>query len=460
MKAYPSIRSIIGMLLYGTLFCFWGWYNGYPFVYPDTGTYVDSGFAGYIPTDRPITYGLFCRHTSLAESLMWVMVAQGVLCAVLVYAWLKHLLPRAIDPVVLLAAILFLISCTNASIYASYLLPDFLTPVFYGILILLLLTPMKPWPRALLSLLAVFAAMTHTSHLLGGLILVGVVGVYQVVSVREKRFSWKRLGLVSGIVTGGWLGLYTLSFSIGKKWEIMSDSHAFTMGRLHEIGLVRQYLDAKCPTTDLYLCANKEALPDDLLWDPNSPINQNGGRPAHKQENQFIIKDILTTPRFLKRYAIESLNGTLKQFFYFRAEKMPPQLEGTPPYNIVKAYFTNELIPYKIAHQNHRTWYLDIIEGTNTRQQYLFFVCLLVMVVLWYNQSWRAAIPEILQKAYYLLFVCLLINAFVCATFSTVVSRYQGRLVWLYILTGMMILFVRYRNTTWIGIKNLNNPSP
>jgi len=443
MKKYPSITGVIGVLLCGILFCFWGWYNGYPFVYPDTGTYVDSGFQNYVPGDRPVTYGLFVRHASLAESLIWVMVAQGILSVLLVREWMKAFSEKAPSPVGLITAVVFLISCTDASIYASYVLPDFFTPIFYGLLVLILLTPVKRWRTPALALMAILAAMTHNSHLLGGLVFVGSIFLYQVFVRQERRFSWANIGVVAGAVLASWLSLFALHFSINKKWEIMRDGHAFTMGRLHEIGLLKQYLNEKCAHKELYLCSAKDSMPDDILWDTNSPLNKNGGWDAVKKENQFIIGDILTTPRFLKRYLIESFNGTIKQFFYFRAENIGPIPGGGSPLNSVTKYFPNELIDYKIAHQNHRYWFLDI-EGLNTRQQYLFFACLILMVLLWTTKSWQTAIPEVLQKAYNLLFLCLVTNAFVCATFSTVVSRYQGRLIWLYIFTGAMIFTIRY----------------
>lgn len=48
--------------------------NGYPLVYSDSGTYIGSGFEGIVPVDRPIAYGLFVRHISVAYSLWFVIL--------------------------------------------------------------------------------------------------------------------------------------------------------------------------------------------------------------------------------------------------------------------------------------------------------------------------------------------------------------------------------------------------
>jgi hypothetical protein len=47
-------------------------YNGYPLVYSDTSTYLASGFELQTPVDRPITYGLFIRLTSLNGFSLWI----------------------------------------------------------------------------------------------------------------------------------------------------------------------------------------------------------------------------------------------------------------------------------------------------------------------------------------------------------------------------------------------------
>jgi len=60
-------------------------YNGYPLVYSDTGTYIASGFEGKVPNSRPITYGLFIRHSSLTASLWLSAFAQCLMVSLLLY---------------------------------------------------------------------------------------------------------------------------------------------------------------------------------------------------------------------------------------------------------------------------------------------------------------------------------------------------------------------------------------
>jgi hypothetical protein len=56
--------------------------NGFPFVYSDTGTYLRSVFAGFVPPDRPYWYGPFLRLSSFnGWSLRCTAAAQSLLSA-------------------------------------------------------------------------------------------------------------------------------------------------------------------------------------------------------------------------------------------------------------------------------------------------------------------------------------------------------------------------------------------
>lgn len=434
-----NIVMICYMLALGILFCYWGWYNCYPFVYSDTGTYIDSGFQFYVPNDRPITYGLFCRHSSMAESLYWVMIAQGLITVLFIKWWVNRFFPAVSTPLGLASICVFLISCTTASIYASYILPDFLTPVYFGSLILILLNNGSFRSVLPILLVAVFAQMCHNSHLASGLIFASIIIIGRVFWNKRLQFSWKNVLTVLGVVLSGWIGIYLLNYSIDKKWDFAPAGHAFTLARLHEMGLVQRYINDHCNNSNnLYWCTQKDSLTEDLLWDPKSPQNKNGGWDAHRAEDERMINEILTTPAYLRRYIIEAVNGTIRQFFYFRAEKTTVLREDSPPYNAVKKHFPQELIAYKISHQNHRTYYLDF-EGLNTRQLYLFFFSLLILLATFINRNQEQVVESRSVFAFRLVFMALLINAAVCATLSTVVSRYQGRIVWLFILTGILL---------------------
>jgi len=424
----------------GIILSFWGLYNGYPFVYPDTGTYVFTGFSGEVVTDRPLTYGLFIRHSSMMESLFWVMYAQGVLTSLTVYLVLRHFLP-AVNPALFVGIILALTACTNSSLYVSYIMPDLFTPIFFASVGLLLLVKLSKQRRIGICLLGWTALVMHNSHLLEGLLLTALLFLASLSPRFRAVIPFRRSLTVGALVAAGWLGVMSVHYIYGGKFVTHQAAHVFTMARLHEMGLVKPYLDQACPAGKNYpICAFKDSLPDDFLWSSESPAHKDGGWMAHRDEYRAVIWGILTTPRFFKDYVIHAANGTLTQFFYFRAEDTEKWGVNTPPFGAVQRHFPQEMNNYKYGHQNHRDYYLDF-KGINTRQQYLFFGFLLLLVPVMTNDWWKTRVPEHLRR--FLLFsaAVLFINAFVCSTFSTAVSRYQGRLVWLAILAGFMVMY-------------------
>lgn len=441
MTKPPSQSNWVAWILSGGLIlCFWGLYNGYPFVYPDTGTYAFTGFSGEVPIDRPLTYGLFIKHSSMRESLFWVMYAQGILTSATVFLLLRCFLP-AVSPALFIGIVLGLTACTNCSLYVSYIMPDLFTPVFFACTGLLLLARLTILQRTGIALLGWLALVMHNSHLLEGVVLVFLLGIGSFSTRFRKIIPLQRTLAVAAIVVAGWLGVMSVHYVYSGKFVTQQAAHVFTLARLHEMGLLKPYLDRVCAEGKNYpICACKDSLPDDFLWSANSPAQKDGGWMAHREEYQAIIGGILTTPKFFKDYLIHAANGTLNQFFYFRAEDAGKWGVNTPPYGVVLLHYPQELCNYKSSHQNHRNYYLDF-SGMNTRQQYLFFGFLLLLVLVMTNDWWKTQAPVVLRRFLIFNAVVLVINAFVCSTFSTTVSRYQGRLVWLGILAGFMTLY-------------------
>ena len=66
MPVYKDKIPVSLLLLLGTILLSWAaFYNGFPLIYSDTSTYLESGFVLETPLDRPITYGLLMRLFSL-----------------------------------------------------------------------------------------------------------------------------------------------------------------------------------------------------------------------------------------------------------------------------------------------------------------------------------------------------------------------------------------------------------
>ena len=68
-RLHPAVLIFIGAIA-----LIWpAFYNGFPLVYSDTGTYLESGFVLETPLDRPITYGVLIRIFSLNGLTIWTL---------------------------------------------------------------------------------------------------------------------------------------------------------------------------------------------------------------------------------------------------------------------------------------------------------------------------------------------------------------------------------------------------
>lgn len=440
MKFSNRLQWAVWIIAGGILLCYWGLFNGYPFVYPDTGTYVFSGFTSQVPIDRPLSYGLFIRHVSMMESLFWVIYAQGILTSLIIYLLFRHFL-GTVNPALFIGTLAGITACTNGSLYVSYIMPDLFTPIFFACLALLLLAEM-PGPRVVLVVLLGWLSMImHNAHLLEGLLLV-VLLLLASISVKFRAIvPIRRTFTVGLLVLAGWVGVRAIHWMYSGKFESQQASHVFAMARLNEMGLLKPYLDRACVEGKNYpICAFRDSLPDDFLWSGNSPAHKDGGWMSHRDEYREIIAGIMTTPKLVKDYLIHTLNGAFNQFFYFRAEDTGKWLVNTPPYGAVLLHFPKELGLYKISHQNHRDYFLDF-SGMNTRQQYLFFGLLVLFALVVSNEWWKSRVPA--GPRWFLIFcmAALVFNALVCSAFASITSRYQGRLLWLALLAGFMTLY-------------------
>lgn len=407
---------------------------------------MKGGFSGLQGSSRPLTYGLFIRHMSLKDSLLWVVLAQGILTALFIAKWLQYFSPK-MTAGVFMGAVIFLTFCTHASFYVSFLLADCFTPIFYGCLILLLTAPMRRWQFVGVGLLALVAMMMHYSHLMVGMAVAMLLTLGMALPKLRSWMSWKRIGVVCLLTISGWLGILMLHRISSGKATMMQASHVYTMARLYEEGILKQYLDKACVSGKTWkICQYRDSLSGNFLWDTKrSPLYLTGGWDANKEEYNAILKDMVTQPQLVKRMLIESLNGGIKQFFNFRTEVLFRNEKGSMLYNMVNKHYPNEAYAFQYSFQNGGLQENLPLEGLNARQLLFFFAALLVTSLLASSAKWKEAVPIEFRRAYFLLLLFLVINAIVSSTFSTVVPRYQGRVLWLFILSAGLATMWRLR---------------
>lgn len=427
------MRTIF-IIIAGISLCYMGFYNRFPMVYSDTGAYIRSGFTNEVLIDRPIMYGLFLRHVSLAESLWLVIFVQGFLLAWSIYLFFKYFSGSKNFTLQFLSFLLLILLCTGVSVNVSQLIPDVFTPILILNFVVLALAKDVSRRDMICSILLFLLALTvHNSHfvMLGLFMLVATL-VWAIRRWRKKNVFWSplKLGSCWGLLVGGWLLLCTVHASLGGGFKASGGGHVFLFARMLEMDVAKDYLSCECPKPvrkQLKICDHLNEIPYDFIWDAQSPLYKTGGWEANREEYNYIINDILTSPKYLKRYLVRCVESSFKQFFYFETGDTPPMQAGSSPFLAIDKYYHHLLREYNDARQHFGLMDYTLV---NRLQHVLFFVALLVSLLILFSP---ATDPQLRRIILWIL-ALVLCNAIVCSSLWGVVARYQSRVVWLMVL--------------------------
>ncbi len=432
------LSDVLSWLLGGMLLCSAAFYNGFPLIYPDTGEYILEGFTGEVSIfNRPMPYALFLRHSSLATSLWYVVLAQGLLLSSVLFLFLKHVLPRSKGkPVALMhLAILFvLVLCTGVSTRSSQVMPDIFAPMPALVLCILLFAGrLRLWEGVYLSAVAIWAIMSHTSHMIAYLFTGGALLAIWLVQ-RWRRGRWQpappRMLWGLALIGAAWLVLPAIHSAYGLGFTASRSSPIFFLGQLNYIGVVPKFLKEECTSDSTYfLCPYRNDMPVSYWWDPKSPIYKTGGWKNQDQEaHQALIDEILADPKYSKLFVQSLATGTLHQFFNFDTGNTPPQRQSSPSYSPLARFFGYETYPLSVARQ----WRGELdYRFLNNRQQILVYGSFLLVLAFAFRPKWARLIPTSLIQSLVLIALYLVFNAAVCGGLSNGAMRYQNRIIWM-----------------------------
>lgn len=243
-------------------------WNGFPLVFPDSGTYLGIALGRQYAVDRSSFYGLLLKPMLAASGgLAGLWLAIGVQAsAVAAAVWLvgRTLVPGRVlwlVPLVLLTA---------APFHAGQFMPDALT----GVVVLLAWAAASRDPSApgvpLLWLAAVIATLVHYTHLALLVAAGGATIAAALMLGRDWRVAWRRL-VALALATVAVLTAHVAANGLALgRWSVSPMGGVFLFARLHEDGPAMAWLDRHCGRdAPAPLCAARAALPRDsqvLLW--------------------------------------------------------------------------------------------------------------------------------------------------------------------------------------------------
>lgn len=428
------------------ILCVPAFYNGFPLLFPDTGGYLYAGFKNEVGDARVWLYGGFLRHISLWETLWLVVFVQGMLVAGSIYLMFKYFFKCQYSIQLAIVYTVVVGLTTAISFHVSILMPDVFTPiVLLSFSLLLLAKDLSKRDTILTIFLFMLSSGMHNSHLIlnwGILILISLS-----MCLKTWRLRWNDLGvnrrkllLLATLVSCTYIGVCTLHYSKGGGFKATRGGQSFLFARFCDFGIAQSYLNEYCGTTDYSICSQVEKLKlgRNFLWTKTSVFYEKGGWTKEGEEYYGqLVKDILTRPKYLKKYIIKSIEATFMQFFYYEMDPLGEMRKEMKNSGLIKNYFQSYDLAVMESRQFKKKYTNTFIERQNTIQQFVIGLSALLLLLLFWDEKYSKQ-----QKAVAgLLLVGMLVNAFITGATSGVYDRYQSRVAWLISLPAFWFIY-------------------
>lgn len=412
-------------------------WNGFPFIFPDTGGYLIRPMDGDLGMGRSALYGLFL-YLGIPVAFWPNVVIQAA-----VTVWLVVLTLRVTGlggrPWLALGVVTMLTVATGLPWYAGQLMPDILFSSAALALYLLVFGQSRGSRLESIGLAAVIA-LAISSHMAAAGLCLGVLGALWLISklpridLPKPRLRVAALAVVAGIalsplsnaaITG------TLSFTPG--------GVSFLFGRLIEDGIVARYLDDRCPDPALTLCTVKDEIPDEAdawLWGHDTAFYRLGGWQGLGDEQKAIILDSLQ--RYPLMHLETAITASIGQALRFGTE-LAIHTNG-PTIETFRERLPHLMPALMRAEQQRKSFEVAPLNVLHVPVAALAIFGLGAVLLM--RRRWR--IPPAVVALCATVLLALAVNAVVCGVFSHPVDRYQSRLVWLAPFALALVLAGRY----------------
>jgi hypothetical protein len=256
---------------------------------------------------------------------------------------------------------------------------------------------------------------------------------------QQTGLSWKCLGKVGALIVACYLAVCTIHWSLNAGFRATQGGSIFLFARLVDFNIPQDYLEEHAEEIDAPVAVHRKTLEasDKFLWGnaPSGLASTGGWSDANKAFYQELVTDILTTPKYFKRYLIRSIEATFAQLFYVDfdpiSEKYHHWMFGASMHR-----YKHYRIAIEQGRQALREYRPADIALFNHLQ---YFVFLLSVLIVFWGLLYREMPPSV-RALCFLLILGLLVNAFIAAATSGVYDRYQSRVAWLITLPAFWML--------------------
>ncbi len=417
----------LALVLSATLLLSVALINGYPLLFPDSGSYMALSIVAEELPYRTLVYAALMTVLGSQWTLWGVVLFQALCIAWLLDQTVSLLIPKR-RALWLVGLTLALVLLTGLPWHVGEIMPD----VFTGALVLaaaLLVAygdRLPLWRQLILGLVLAMGTAIHASHLPVTLAMV-CAGF---LTVRVLRRPVRMVGLPVLALVMGVLAIPTVHYLETGRAYMHKGGEIFLFARLLEDGIVARYLNENCPLPDTVLCAFRDQLPsthNGYLWEDTQAFEMAGGWEQSGPESRRIM---LAT---LSLYPIMHLTTALRSF--------ARQLVMVRTGDYLRSSFNHNAVVMEIMLPWEAGQYHRALQQQRALQLFDWLNWIHVPVALaasigivWFGiRHWRRQ-DRAVAVFCFLLLVGIMANALACGTLSNPQDRYQNRVVWIAVL--------------------------
>lgn len=490
-RALIDRYRLLVFLLLPFLLSWPAWFNGQPFFFPDTTSYIKGGASAVellvktetahdwlhagntvpavdtatktvvqvpqyssapdksgVISGRSIYYGLFLFLTACVLSLKFVALIQALLATMLISSILRERYALGYRTIAVL--LLALAVASPLPYFASMLMPDIFAGLGIASAIALILMPAaRPVARLLWGTLVLAAALFHSANIM---ILLATIATLVIVSLlfrRDSPLSWKSVGLAFVLVAGGVAGEAAFSQGVQMFTDTKPIRPPFITARLLADGPGNAFVKSNCPQAQFEVCNYArdftKASSDDFLWSVDPAVGvftpaSRSSRALLGQQDFAFAKAVFTHyPMVVLKNSARNIGAQLgfvglEEYVY----------DTTTVRNLAQKIPTKEQLALEQTRAAKGTF---DVSYSATLIRITSVAALLVCLAGAVQMFQRKRYGDLTLIGIFLL--ALLINAGVCGALSTPHDRYQARIIWILQLMAMLLVAARMK---WVPL--------
>jgi hypothetical protein len=444
----PASLWNCGAVLMGALIAAWpAFWNGFALLYPDSMTYLADGrivaralflheFSEYYGM-RSFIYSLVILPLHWNITLWPVVALQCLLTAYIVWMVVRSF--AAHRTVLVYLAVMFLLSAlTGMSWYSSMIMADFLGPVLYLSIYLLVFARQTLTRAERLSLYPItwWAIASHSTHLLLSSLLLLILALPLLFNRRDFRLRARSViefAAIIALAVGAQLALNAYLYGTP---SLDPDRPPFLTARVIADGPGRWYLQKHCGEVKWVICQHVQNLPDDVdnfLWAPDGIVQS-----SSDDDQELMLQEEIP-------FVLATLRAYPLQQFKQSAANAWDQLQTFDFNDLGSSKLVlndfNPIIPlarpdYEKSRQANNQLHLSLFTSI---QNWTVLASLVVIAgfvpLLWPRHSNR------IVGLGMVIVLMVVANAAVTGALSMVEGRFECRVIWLVpLLAGMCVL--------------------